>query len=52
MNWTWGRSGEVLALEYQAPADRGGHLDRLAEDLGLSTEWQPKHGEAPKRRLR
>ena len=28
----------VLALEYHAAADRGSHLDRLAEDLGLSVE--------------
>lgn len=28
----------ALALEYYAAADREGHLDRLAEDLGLSTE--------------
>jgi hypothetical protein len=28
----------ALALEYHAVADREGHLDRLAEDLGLSVE--------------
>jgi len=28
----------ALALEYHAAADREGHLDRLAEDLGLSGE--------------
>jgi len=28
----------ALALEYHAAADREGHLDRLAQELGLSTE--------------